>query len=152
MSVPFLHVVISLGAVLALASGCASGGAAGPPPRENSTVTAEDIERQGAADDPVLKALQGRVAGVRIARAPDGSIAVRIRGAISIHGSSEPLYIVDGMPIEPGPGGSLSGINPSDIESIKVLKDAAETAMYGSRGANGVIIITTKRPPSPKLQ
>ena len=149
MSVPFPRVALSLGAVLALASGCASGGArtSSSPPRESSTVTAQDIERQGAADDPLLKALQGRVAGVTITRAPDGGIAVRIRGAVSIHGSTAPLYILDGMPIEPGPGGSLSGINPTDIESIKVLKDAAETAMYGSRGANGVIIITTKRPP-----
>lgn len=72
---------------------------------------------------------------------------MRIRGAVSIHGSTAPLYILDGMPIEPGPAGTLSGVNPTDIESIKVLKDAAETAMYGSRGGNGVIIITTKRPP-----
>jgi TonB-dependent SusC/RagA subfamily outer membrane receptor len=147
MNLAFPDVARSLGAVLALA-GCASGAASAPPPppRESSTVTAEDIERQGAADDPLLKALQGRVAGVTITRAPDGTIAVRIRGAVSIHGSTAPLYILDGMAIGPGPGGSLSGVNPTDIESIKVLKDAAETAMYGSRGANGVIIITTKRP------
>jgi TonB-dependent SusC/RagA subfamily outer membrane receptor len=53
--------------------------------------------------------------------------------------------VLDGVPITPGPGGSLTGIDPYDIESIKVLKDPADTAMYGMRGANGVIIITTKR-------
>ena len=69
---------------------------------------------------------------------------VRIRGSQSFYG--DPLYEIDGVTITPGPNGSLSGINPSDIESIKVLKSAAETSMYGSRGANGVIIIKTKRP------
>jgi TonB-dependent SusC/RagA subfamily outer membrane receptor len=56
------------------------------------------------------------------------------------------LYVIDGVPITPGPGGSLSGINPSDIASIEVLKDAVSTTMYGSRGANGVILIKTKKP------
>jgi TonB-dependent SusC/RagA subfamily outer membrane receptor len=69
---------------------------------------------------------------------------VRIRGVASAYG--EPLYVIDGVAIEPGPSGSLSGINAADIESIKVLKDAAETSLYGSRGANGVIIIKTKKP------
>jgi TonB-dependent SusC/RagA subfamily outer membrane receptor len=93
--------------------------------------------------------LSGRVAGVVVTRASDGGLAVRIRGSSSIAGNNQPLYVLDGMPITPGPGGSLTGLNPSDIESIKVLKDAAETALYGSRGANGVIVIKTKRPPKP---
>ena len=91
--------------------------------------------------------LEGRVAGVDVQRTPDGGIAVRIRGASSFNGNTQPLYIIDGMPIEPGPGGSLTGISIADIESIKVLKDAASLTLYGSRGANGVIIIKTKRPP-----
>lgn len=150
MMLPSLRVALSLGALVGVAVGCASGGGkTRPSTRDESTVTSEDIERQGAASAPLEKALQGRIAGVTVTQTPDGSIAVRIRGAVSIHGNTEPLYILDGMPIQPGPNGTLSGINPSDIESIKVLKDAAETAMYGSRGANGVIIIKTKRPPPP---
>lgn len=109
-------------------------------------MTSEEIQRQGASDEPIENVLQGRIAGVTVLRAPDGGIAVRIRGAASIYGNSEPLYVVDGMPIQPGPNGSLTGISPSDIESIQVLKDPAETAMYGVRGANGVIVIKTKKP------
>lgn len=110
-----------------------------------STVTAAQIE-QTPPTESIEKILEGRVAGVVVRRAPDGGIAVRIRGGTSIHGNNEPLYILDGMPIAAGPGGSLSGINPHDIESIRVLKDPTDTAMYGSRGANGVIVIKTKKP------
>jgi TonB-dependent SusC/RagA subfamily outer membrane receptor len=67
-----------------------------------------------------------------------------MRGPTSILGGNEPLYILDGFPIEPGPGG-LVAINPADVESIEVLKDAASQAAYGLRGANGVIVIKTKR-------
>lgn len=109
-----------------------------------STVTAETIE-QTPQTESVEKILAGRVAGVTVTRAPDGGIAVRIRGVSSVYGNNEPLYVLDGMPIAAGPGGSLQGINPHDIESIRVLKDAADTAMYGARGANGVIIIKTKK-------
>lgn len=86
-----------------------------------------------------------RFPGVWITRSADGGIAVRIRGATSVHGSNAPLYVLDGIAMQPGPNGSLSGVNPYDIESIEVLKDAASTSMYGSRGANGVIVIRTKR-------
>jgi TonB-dependent SusC/RagA subfamily outer membrane receptor len=146
----FLRAVLSFGVILGVA-GCASRPASAPNPstRETSTVTSEEIERQGATDEPLEKVLQGRIAGVTVARAADGGIAVRIRGAASIYGNSEPLYVLDGMPIQPGPNGSLTGINPSDIESIKVLKDPAEIAMYGVRGGNGVIVIKTKKPPKP---
>jgi TonB-dependent SusC/RagA subfamily outer membrane receptor len=146
-----LRAVLCYGVLLGISAGCASRGpnAPQPRPREKSTVTSEDIQRQGASDEPLERVLQGRVAGVTVSRSPDGGIAVRIRGAASIYGNSEPLYVLDGMPIQPGPNGSLTGINPSDIESIKVLKDAADTAMYGVRGANGVIVIKTKRPPKP---
>ncbi|PYO29715.1 MAG: hypothetical protein DMD73_00815 [Gemmatimonadetes bacterium] len=70
--------------------------------------------------------------------APPSSVVTR--------GSNEPLYVIDGVEIEPGPGGSLTGINPRDIATIEVVKDPAGEAMYGVRGANGVIIIRTKRP------
>jgi TonB-dependent starch-binding outer membrane protein SusC len=151
MRPPFLRAVLSLGALLGVVAGCASRAATAPKPspRDNSTVTSDDIERLGATDEPLEKVLQGRIAGVTVSRAPDGGIAVRIRGATSIYGNTEPLYVLDGVPIQAGPSGSLTGINPYDIESIKVLKDPAETAMYGVRGANGVILIKTKRPPKP---
>ncbi len=75
------------------------------------------------------------------------SISVRIRGATSFYAGSGPLYVIDGVPVTPGPGGVLRGINPYEIESIQVLKNPAETAaLYGLWGANGVIVIKTKRP------
>ena len=135
-----------------LLSGCAHAGGTGQGDVENApdqsrprgrTVTAEDIER--APGKPIEELLMSRFPGVQVTRAPDGSIAIRIRGTTSIHGSNEPLYVIDGVPIRPGPGGVLAGINPYDIESIEVLKDPASTTMYGVRGANGVIVITTKR-------
>jgi TonB-dependent SusC/RagA subfamily outer membrane receptor len=85
--------------------------------------------------------------GVWISRTADGALSIRIRGATSVQGSNEPLYIIDGTPIQPGPNGGLTGISPQDIASIQVLKDAAATTMYGVRGANGVIIIKTKVQP-----
>jgi|SRR6185503_36763 TonB-dependent SusC/RagA subfamily outer membrane receptor len=133
------------GVVVGLMSGCAhaSGARSTSPPSEPS-VTSEDIQRNPG--QPIEKVLQGRFPGVDVTRTADGGIAVRIRGATSFSGGTEPLYVVDGLPIQAGPGGALTGINPNDIESIRVLKDAADTAMYGVRGANGVIVIKTKRP------
>ncbi|MEO6288211.1 MAG: TonB-dependent receptor [Dyadobacter sp.] len=88
------------------------------------------------------QAMQGKAAGVQVTQnsgEPGGSVSVRIRGVGTI-GSNEPLYIVDGLPT-----GSLNSINPNDIESIEILKDAASASIYGSRGANGVVLVTTKR-------
>jgi TonB-dependent starch-binding outer membrane protein SusC len=113
-------------------------------------------------DMPVLsvdQALQGRAAGVQVTQssaAPGGGLSVRVRGANSLISGSEPLYVLDGLPIYPdnnayGTGGdrqaknALAALNPNDIESIEVLKDASATSIYGSRGANGVVLITTKR-------
>ena len=90
----------------------------------------------------VSDALQGRVAGVNVVSdgIPGGSVKIRIRGTNSINKNNDPLYVVDGMVRESG----LEGINPEDIQSMQILKDASSTAIYGSRGANGVVIITTK--------
>jgi TonB-linked SusC/RagA family outer membrane protein len=100
----------------------------------------------------VAQGLQARAAGVQITQnsaAPGGNISVRIRGTNSINGTSEPLYVIDGIQINNGGGindvSPLSTINPNDIESVEVLKDASATAIYGARAANGVILITTKR-------
>jgi TonB-dependent SusC/RagA subfamily outer membrane receptor len=148
--------LLSVGLLAGLIAGCGprtagtvpqttASPAPAPAPADNSVVTSEEIQRQGSSDQPLEKVLQGRVAGVTVVRTSDG-IAVRIRGGSSIYGNNEPLYILDGMPIQPGRNGALTGLNPNDIESIRVLKDAADTAMYGIRGANGVIVIKTKKP------
>ena len=102
------------------------------------------------AGEPIERVLQSRVSGVDVVTAPDGAISVRIRGASSFLGSTEPLYVIDGVPIAPAPGGALRGLSPYDIESIQVLKDPASLTMYGSRGANGVIVIKTRKPGTPK--
>jgi TonB-dependent SusC/RagA subfamily outer membrane receptor len=139
--------VLSSSLLLALSLGCASGSPATRAKQpathpDGSIVTSDDISR--TPDEPIEKQLAGRVPGVVVTRMPDGGLVIRLRGASSILGSNAPLYIVDGIPVEAGPNGSLTGINPLDIASIEVLKDAAATSMYGVRGANGVIVIKTK--------
>jgi len=144
MSVHLPHSLLLLASCAALASCASSRSSATPADAANaSTLTSKEIEQ--SAEPNIEKLLAGRVAGVVVSRTADGGISVRIRGGSSLYGNNEPLYVVDGLPIEAGPGGALNGINPYDIESIKVLKDPAETSMYGSRGANGVILIKTKR-------
>ncbi len=113
----------------------------GAPRRE--VVTGDEIRK----NQPIEEALSGRFPGVEVNRTPDGGIAVRIRGGSSLMESNEPLYVIDGVEVSPGVNGALTGINPYDIESIEVLKDATSTAMYGSRGSNGVILIKMKKPP-----
>lgn len=130
-----------------------------------SKVESEDIARQPVSNP--LAALQGRVPGLEIVQStgvPGGNFKVRIRGTNSIANGNDPLYIIDGVPYTSSPmtfnetsagilGNSLSNggtnplnsINPADIESIEVLKDADATAIYGSRGSNGIILITTKK-------
>jgi len=145
MTSPCTRVLPGLGIVLALLAGCKSAqdtGSQSPPPRRDD-VTAEDIER--APGQPIEEILKGRVAGVTVTQG-EGGLVVRIRGVSSFYGNNEPLYVLDDVPITPGPGGALKGISPYDIESINVLKDPADTALYGVRGANGVIVIKTKRP------
>jgi iron complex outermembrane receptor protein len=134
-----------LWAALAVIAGCGTARLNDEPEKPATgpnVATADQWSGQNAADAQEL--FEGRFPGVQVSRTPDG-IAVRIRGASSLYGENEPLYVVDGMTIQPGPGGALVGINPGDIEKIEVLKDIGSTAMYGSRGANGVILIKTKR-------
>ena len=100
----------------------------------------------------VLQTLSGRAAGVQVTQntgAPGGGVSVRIRGTNSIQGSNEPLYVVDGFPTS---GSNPTVLNNADIESMEILKDASATAIYGSRGANGVVLITTKRGKSGKTK
>ena len=126
-----------------------------------SQIKSEDLMQGGSPD--VAMGLQGKIAGVDVKTsdaAPGGSASITIRGANSFTTSSQPLYIVDGIPFGTDPNGvpqsaandgqnqsqnPLSMLNPNDIEKVEVLKDASATAIYGSRGANGVVIITTKK-------
>ena len=120
-----------------------------------STGSIASVKAADITQTPVTNVAQGlaaRVAGVQITQnnaAPGGNISVRIRGTNSINGSSEPLYIIDGIQVSNGGGvtdvSPLSTINPNDIESVEILKDASSTAIYGARGANGVVLISTKR-------
>lgn len=131
-----------------------------------SKVTAKDIENQPVTN--VLSTLQGRMAGVNITQnsgVPGGGFDIQIRGKNSLRtAGNAPLYIIDGVPMGSEmtspysgvvlPGASinpLNSINPNDIESLEILKDADATAIYGSRGANGVVLITTKKGKSGKL-
>lgn len=105
------------------------------------SVKSEDLMQTPTSD--VAQALAGRVAGVNIMQsegAPGANVSIRVRGGISITQSNEPLYIIDGFPSEDG----MSSLDPGEIESINILKDASSTAIYGARGANGVVVITTK--------
>lgn len=93
----------------------------------------------------IEEVIASRLAGVRLVRRPDGSIALRIRDAGTLVADGEPLFVIDGMPLASSRTG-LDFLHPSDIARIELLKDIASTAMYGLRGANGVVLITTKRP------
>ncbi|GAB3970292.1 TonB-dependent receptor [Spirosoma terrae] len=115
-----------------------------------ASVKAEELKVTPVAN--LAQGIQGRVPGLDMRQnsgTPGGNISVRIRGTNSINGTSEPLYVIDGIQISAtsaiNAANPLSQINPSDIESVEVLKDAAATAIYGARAANGVVLITTKR-------
>ena len=105
------------------------------------------VKEEAIREVPVAnlqQALQGRAAGLEVQRTsnqPGGGAQIRIRGTRSINGSNEPLLVLDGIPYE----GSLNDINHDDVASVEILKDASATAIYGSRGANGVLLVTTKR-------
>ena len=124
--------------------GCGSGNGVRET-RDPNVVTAADTDGQALAR--VEDMLRGQVAGVQV-RQEGGNLVIRIRGTESIRadGNADPLVFIDGIAVPLGVGGALQGINPRDVASIRVLKNASETAMYGSRGANGVIVITTVRP------
>lgn len=106
-----------------------------------SSIQAKDIENIPVTS--LSQAIGGKIAGVQVVQSqgsPDAEISIRVRGGISITQSNEPLYVIDGFPTPDG----MRMLDPSDIESIDVLKDASATAIYGSQGANGVVLITTK--------
>lgn len=119
-----------------------------------SSIKSEDIQRSPVTS--LDQAIQGKAAGVQVSQAssaPGGRVLIRVRGGNSLSSSNEPLYVVDGFPVSAGgsAGGNgtaqnpLATLNTADISSIEILKDASATAIYGARGANGVVLITTKR-------
>lgn len=129
--------------------------------RANLTSSISKVSRKEIEESPVVSAdalLQGKAAGVQVnadSGTPGGGVSVRIRGASSISANNDPLYVVDGIPLNTGSNSAIgvgnqqlnaiSDLNPNEIESIEILKDASATAIYGSRGANGVVLITTRR-------
>lgn len=117
-------------------------------PADRATVTVDDLDN---SNDPIEVRLQKKVPGLIVTRTAEGEIALEIRGgSSSFRGAdSPPLWILDDQPFQPGPGGVLFGVNPQNIESIKVLR-SAEAGLYGIQGAHGVIVITTKRSAKPK--
>lgn len=110
-----------------------------------ASISGEDLSRQRVSR--VEELLRGRVAGVEVVPLPNGDFSLRIRNASSNGANSAPLIVLDGMPLPRGGGvgSALAGVAPSDIERIEILKDAGSAAAYGSEGANGVVLITTKR-------
>ena len=129
--------------------------------REANTGAVTSIKNEGLAESPAMtvdKMLAGKMAGVQITSGsgqPGSTTTIRVRGTSSINAGNEPLWVIDGIPVAPGDfrqlsnagvggGSSTTFLNPNDIESITVLKDAAAASVYGSRAANGVIIVTTK--------
>jgi len=125
----------------------------GTAKKKDLTGAVSSVQGDVLAKVPVTgaaQALTGRLAGVQITTAdgsPDAEMIIRVRGGGSVTGDNSPLYIVDGFPVN-----SINDVAPGDIQSIDVLKDASSTAIYGSRGANGVVIITTKRAQAGKTQ
>ena len=117
-----------------------SGGA--HPDTSRVVLTAEDIAR--APGQSLEQLLLAHVPGLYVTRSPNGQAVVHMRGTTTLMGEDEPLFVVNGIPLGPNPWGNLNAINIHDIETVEVLRDAAATAEYGSRGSNGVIIIKTK--------
>ncbi|MBC3539909.1 TonB-dependent receptor [Rufibacter sp. H-1] len=126
-------------------------------PSAQTTIGAKAIER--TVNTTIEQAIQGRAPGVYVTQntgAPGGGISVNIRGINSINGSNEPLYVIDGVQVQGATSTSgvnpLASLNPSDIESMDILQGPSATAIYGSRGTNGVVLITTKRGKAGDLQ
>lgn len=146
-------IAVSLSEVVTIGYGATS--------RANVTSAIATVDSNAVKNVPVISidnAFQGKIAGVQVMQnsgEPGGAVSVRVRGPSSLNAGNQPLYVVDGVPVIQGtfeqlsPSGqrmsAISGINADEVERIDVLKDAAATAIYGSRGSNGVILITTKR-------
>ena len=141
MTYSMLCTALSTWVLVGLAVGCST-----KHPRDASGRPIVPPASNRDTGEPIEKRLQALEPGLLVTRTADGGIAVQVRGASSFYGDNQPLYVIDDVPITPGPGGALAGVNPHDIESIKVLKNPSDTGIYGIRGANGVIVIKMKKP------
>jgi TonB-dependent starch-binding outer membrane protein SusC len=143
MNRPSARSFVTLALLLGACSHKQSGAARETRPQPAGTViTAEDIQRSpGMSLEQLLLA---RVPGLTLTRGANGRPILHLRGETTFMGEEEPLVVVDGIPLGPNPAGNLAAIDPHDIETVQVLRDAAATSVYGIRGANGVIIIRTK--------
>jgi TonB-dependent SusC/RagA subfamily outer membrane receptor len=157
-------IVTSLGALVTSCHRQPAGRAATAAPSENDSVEVGygrqarrdvtgaisrvdgDVARQSNPTS-LADMLETRVPGLEVHRLRNGGVSVRIRGVRSLVSPGEPLYVIDGVPKQPGSDGILPDIDPRDIATIDVLRDAGSLAAYGSRGANGVILITLRRKP-----
>jgi TonB-dependent SusC/RagA subfamily outer membrane receptor len=119
------------------------GGYGEQPSGKIHSVTAEQMNDRSAAQ--VEELLEGRFPGVTVARTGSGGFLVQVRGIGTFLGRPEPLYIIDGIPVQVDPQRGIDWLSPHDIQSITVLKGPPDTSLYGARGANGVIVISTKR-------
>ena|SRR5919198_3248172 len=117
------------------------------PQQVTGSIASLSPEERDARVARVVDMMEGRVPGLSVIRLPNGDISLRIRGSRSFQGDNEPLLVIDDVPVRGSIGVALASLVPQDIARIDVLKDAGSTAIYGSRGANGVIVITTKRGP-----
>ena len=138
--------VVRLLPTIALLAACGGGSGARPTrpqPADQPTVSAADLETQPS--EPIEKVLQRKSPGLLVSRTSSGELVIQIRGSSAFNEKkTPPLFVLDDVPFNPGPDGALSGINPYDIESIKILR-GAEAGLYGIDGGNGVIVIKTKR-------
>jgi TonB-dependent SusC/RagA subfamily outer membrane receptor len=142
------RILPSLAIVATLTLGCANKVRTGdtqvlptrPPPPPGSMKGTEAARERSTT---LAQMLQGRLAGVTVYPAPDGGVIVRMGAPTSFYGDQSPLFVVDGVTID-GRTNTLSWLDPHDIETVQALKDPSQTAIYGLRGANGVIVIRTK--------
>ncbi|HET9982031.1 MAG TPA: TonB-dependent receptor plug domain-containing protein [Longimicrobiales bacterium] len=159
-------VALLCGIGLAVGGGCASGARSAPPvppdagadrvpvgygtlPRRHVTGSVGSVVVSRAEATRVARVeelMEGRIPGVDVQRLPGGDFAVRVRGGATVLDGGDPLYVVDGMPLMAGvpPRLLLAGIDPADVVRIDVLRDGGSAAIYGLRGANGVVLITTR--------
>ena len=160
----FLSVALAIG-LLAMAAGCATTHPSTDEAEQSSsaddvevgygtqkrdqitgavgTVPEEELEHRRSAAE-LADLIEGNVAGVQVFPAPGGGLRIRVRGINTFFGGTDPLYVVDGIAVEPNTNGVLQGVNPADVKSITVLKDAAAASIYGARAGNGVVVIKTQ--------
>lgn len=143
-----MRTVLRMAGLLSVLAGTAAACASGPAREDQepgTLVTRRDLAQYPG--EPLARVLERKVHGVVVTRTEGGALALHIRGATSLDGTHRfPLYILNGLPIVSSPDGAVPDVDPFHIESIRVLR-GSETAVYGMDGANGVILITTKKAP-----